>query len=115
MGEQEGEYLLTVQETNAQGCVGKPAEMRIKVVSFLPPNVITPNGDGKNDTWFLDYIENFPAHKVQIFDRAGKEVYQSNAYKNDWDAKNLPIDVYFYYLTLHPRIKPIKGTITVLR
>ncbi len=113
--EQEGEYLLTVQETNAQGCVGKPAEMRIKVVPFLPPNVITPNGDGKNDTWFLDYIANFPAHRVQIFDRAGKEVYQSNAYKNDWDAKNLPTDAYFYYLTLHPKIKPFKGTITVLR
>jgi gliding motility-associated-like protein len=113
--EQEGEYLLTVQETNAQGCVGKPSEMRIKVVPFLPPNVITPNGDGKNDTWFLDYIENFSAHKVQIIDRTGKEVYRSTVYKNDWDATGLPADVYFYYLTLHPRIKPMKGTITVIR
>lgn len=113
--EQEGEYLLTVQETNSSGCVGKPAEMHIKVVPFLPPNVITPNGDGKNDTWFLAYIENFPAHKVQIFDRAGKLVHQSTAYKNDWDASGLPADVYFYYLTLHPNIKPFKGAITVIR
>lgn len=113
--EQEGEYLLTAQETNAFGCVGKPAEMRIKVVPFLPPNVITPNGDGKNDTWFLEYIENFPTHKIQIFDRAGKLVHQSTAYQNDWDASGLPADVYFYSLTLHPNIKPFKGTITVIR
>ena len=44
---------------------------------------ITPNGDGKNDSWIIDNIELFPENKVQIFNRWGNQVWSGDNYDND--------------------------------
>ena len=85
----------------------------------LISNVLTPNGDGKNDTWYVDGIERFPDSKVVIFDQYGTTVYESESYMNDWEATNngskLPNGTYFYILTFKNFPDFIyKGTITVL-
>lgn len=64
---------------------------------------ITPNGDGINDTWFIDNIEDNPNTTIRVFNRWGAEVFFSNNYKNDWDghfknSKNdLPASGAYYY------------------
>ncbi len=46
---------------------------------------ITPNGDGKNDTWIIEGIEQYPNAKVSVYNRWGEVVFsKSFGYKNDW-------------------------------
>ena len=46
---------------------------------------ITPNGDGKNDTWIIDGIAQYPNANISVFNRWGEEVFTAkNGYNNDW-------------------------------
>ncbi len=65
---------------------------------FIVPNVITPNGDGKNDEFFITGLEK--GTKLTIFNRWGDVVFTTNNYNNDWGGKNLTEGVYFYVLDL---------------
>jgi len=57
------------------------------------PNLITPNGDGKNDVFEIRNISLFPDATLSIFNRWGEEVYSTANYQNDWKDKD---GVYFY-------------------
>ncbi|MEI7661574.1 MAG: choice-of-anchor L domain-containing protein [Bacteroidota bacterium] len=67
-------------------------------------NVITPNGDGTNDTWIIDCIGQFPNNKILIFNRWGEEVADFQNYNNSsviWKGTNkkgdpLPDGTYFF-------------------
>ncbi len=55
-------------------------------VSFVFPNIITPNLDGIND--FFE-IENLPENtEVIILNRWGNVVFSSMNYQNNWDGKD---------------------------
>lgn len=65
------------------------------------PNVITPNGDGKNDVFTIDGLELHPNHTLSIFNRWGNEVYRSKGvYKNDWNGNGLNEGTYYYLLKI---------------
>jgi gliding motility-associated-like protein/uncharacterized repeat protein (TIGR01451 family) len=65
------------------------------------PNVITPNGDGKNDVFRIDGLELHPDNTLSIFNRWGSEVYRSNgSYKNDWNGNGLNEGTYYYLLKI---------------
>lgn len=61
------------------------------------PNLITPNGDGKNDLYLIDSLP--PNSKVSFFNRWGNQIYTTNNYQNDWDGtfngNLLPTGTYF--------------------
>ena len=71
-------------------------------------NVITPNGDGTNDGWFIDGIEKFPDNTVLIFNRWGDKVKSFEHYNNSsqiWKGDNfkyepLPDGTYYYIITI---------------
>ena len=46
-------------------------------------NGISTNGDGTNDSFIIENIEDFPDNRVQIFNRWGIEVYDREGYLND--------------------------------
>ena len=80
-------YIVTA--TSDSGCV---ANDRVnitvvpKYVTFIP-NVFTPNSDGAND--FFEVFGNKEAWKqfeVQVFDRWGEKVYESNDMNFKWDG-----------------------------
>ncbi|MFN8241263.1 MAG: gliding motility-associated C-terminal domain-containing protein [Bacteroidales bacterium] len=84
------------------------------------PKVITPNGDGKNDTWMIKNIEYYPGAEVLVFNRWGKLIYQAkNISANPWDGKFkgklVPTDSYHYILYMNDGTKPRTGDITVIR
>jgi gliding motility-associated-like protein len=72
------------------------------------PQIITPDGDGKNDTWKINYKSSYPRVKVQIYNRWGNLVYESQPYEDDWDGKpsvfqalgknELPTGTYYYVI-----------------
>lgn len=64
----------------------------LSVNTFIP-NVITPNDDGKNDTFEIRSLKN---PELSIFNRWGKLVYYSESYDNSWSAQGLTGGVYYY-------------------
>jgi gliding motility-associated-like protein/uncharacterized repeat protein (TIGR01451 family) len=91
---------------------------------FIPEG-ISPNKDGKNDLWEIIGLEQFPNHKVMIFNRWGNKVFEASPYLNNWDGTNmfgvtvggrdLPVGTYFYILEPGDGEKPIKGYIYLSR
>jgi gliding motility-associated-like protein len=88
----------------------------------LIPNVISPNGDGKNDYWRLDFIDvYFKNAEIEIFNRWGESIFRSTGYSNAWDGtyrgEPLPVGAYYYTMDLKDPNKPgiIKGNITILK
>lgn len=79
------------------------------------PNIITPNGDGKNDAFVIADLELNAVNPIMIYNRWGKLVYQSKAYRNDWTAAGLPPGSYFYILQHQRTDKQYKGWIEVTR
>lgn len=84
------------------------------------PNIITPNGDGLNDIFTVQYAEFFPGAALAIFNRWGQEVFSSTSYdqyqsqNKGWDPEDLPGGVYFYELKL-PSIDKIEtGNLTII-
>lgn len=45
-------------------------------------NAVTPNGDGKNDIFYLEGIECYQNNKVEIYNRFGSKVYETVNYDN---------------------------------
>ena len=73
-------------------------------VVFIP-NVVTPNGDGKNDEYIIKYIDEFPDATFSVFDRYGKLIFTTkNSVEKSWDGqfhgRPLPSGTYWYFLDL---------------
>lgn len=62
-----------------------------KPLSF--PNLISVNQDNKNDVFEIKNLEFHPPAEIQIFNRWGKQVFQSSHYQNDWAGEE---GIYFY-------------------
>ena len=111
-------YYVTV--TSDEGCTSIDSIIVTVIPTIHFPDGITPNGDGKNDTWVIDYINEYPNHVVEIYNRWGELLYRSTNYQNDWDGtyngENLPVGTYYYVIELNDdKTKPFTGPITVLR
>ncbi len=94
----------------------KIKETEIDFSKFTPHNAFTPNGDGKNAYYALDNLPNenctYSFRSFVVYNRWGKEVYQTNDKNFKWRAENLPNGLYYYYLDYNQ--KKYKGNITVL-
>jgi gliding motility-associated-like protein len=85
-------------------------------IPLLFPNVITPNGDGKNDRFEISNLNYYPEHELRIFNRWGREVFYDSDYRNEWPQENLPAGTYFFHLrTNNAGEEHFKGWIELLR
>lgn len=86
------------------------------------PTMFSPNGDGVNERWLIEGIEEYPNNSIHIYDRWGQEVFQSRSYSTTkaWDGTVksgvVTEGVFFYVLELNDsKNKQYKGSITVIR
>lgn len=112
---------FTVVVTNALGCQTTQT-IALNVSTIYPlvtSNIITPNGDGKNDTWIIKNIDYYPASTVKVVDKAGKVVFTTTNYLNDWagtyNGQPLTQGSYYYVIDLGPGAPKYTGYITILR
>jgi gliding motility-associated-like protein len=112
-------YTLVV--TSINGCTSSDS---VKIVvepryEFVISTVITPNGDGFNDKWFIKNLEFYPTNEVVIFNRYGQKVFGMTGYDNSWDGtfggSAVPDGTYYYVLKFGDNDKSFNGAITVLR
>lgn len=65
-------------------------------------NGFSPNGDGKNDFFKIDGLEQYPEHELKIFNGSGNMVFRTSHYLSDWGGSwgqnNLPDGTYYYLL-----------------
>lgn len=113
-------YLLTV--TDNHSCVSTDSVLitvRLLEFSGFVSNLFTPNGDGINDTWFINDIQNYPDNEVFIYNIYGNLVYTKKGYTNDWqgtyNGSELPDGTYFYVLRFVDSGKINKGSVDILR
>ena len=74
---------------------------------------LSPNGDGINDFWIIDGLEESPNNSVRVFNRYGQKVFEKINYTNEFrgiantgtlitnQGTGLPEGVYFYLVTLN--------------
>ena len=119
-------YILKVTDIN--GCfvfdtVIVNVEEDFKVIES---NIITPNGDGYNDRWYIENIGSYTNAEVSIFNRWGQKIWSTTAYNNSfgWDGTyqnnggQVPDGGYYYVIKIpmpNNQEKVYKGTINVLR
>lgn len=82
----------------------------------------TPNGDGVNDTWQLNWNLKVDSFSIKVFNRWGEEVYTSTNSEFIWDGKNKkqkPVDMGTYFFTVsfyYLRDKEkVNGSVTLIR
>ncbi|EHQ41359.1 gliding motility-associated C-terminal domain-containing protein [Myroides odoratus] len=51
-------------------------------------NLVTVNGDGKNDYFIIENIQNYPNNKVEIFNRWGARVFETTGYDPKGDGSS---------------------------
>lgn len=94
-----GEYKIFVKsQTNSCTAVGEAVILNI-------PNVITPDGDGRNDDFEIKFISHFPGAELSVFDRYGKLLFNSdnlyeNKWKGDYSGRTVSTGTYWYHLQL---------------
>ncbi len=82
-------------------------------------NVITPNGDGYNDTFKIPCLDsgNYNDNSLTIINQWGDEVFSASPYLNNWQGtfqqNKLPVGTYFYILELGDAARPIQGFIVI--
>lgn len=79
------------------------------------PNIFTPNGDDKNQFFEIAHLDLCQNNTLVIYNRWGKQVYQSQSYQNNWEAAGLAEGTYYYVLYLERESKHIKGWVNVVR
>jgi len=112
-----GTYTLALTDMN--GC-SKNLAILVEDSSCQPVIIhdgISPNGDGINDVWIIEGIQDYPKNKVQVFDKWGDMVFEKENYNNDWGGtgKNglLADGTYFYLVKLNsPNVPGGKDNLT---
>lgn len=82
--------------------------------AIIIPNIITPNGDGSNDIFQL----NFPYENVVIYNRWGQSLFESNNNESYWNGgttsgNKVPDGTYYYVITT--KKETYKGFVQVIR
>lgn len=111
-----------VEVTDENGCKGidscyvyakDPNEAGPKTM-----NVITPNGDGRNDALNLKNLTGIDACRFTVINRWGKTVYQVDNYTNDWTgytSGGQPLPDGTYYVILQRDDEVIyRGAVTII-
>ncbi len=114
-----GEYPVWV--TDAKGCRSYAIlELELGHMTYSIPNAFTPNGDGINETWLIAVLDNKPEALVQVYDRTGRLLFESQGPYTAWDGRDLegnplPMGSYFYLIRVNPGDRPVTGTVTIIR
>jgi gliding motility-associated-like protein len=119
-----GRYTVTVTDT-----LGCSSSQDVDILSEINVyNGVSPNGDGYNDIFHIDCIQNFPNNIVYIYNRAGQLVYVDEGYDNSTiyfegignkgiylSGNEVPDGTYYYVVDKRNGSEPVAGYLELLR
>ena len=119
-----GSYRIVITQTT--GC-GVSQEFLFEIEEEMDPfpnvaaipNLISPNGDGINDTWIIptEYVSGTNT-EVLIMDSYGNTSLKTTDYQNDWPINELifkSVNPVYYYVITTTNNKTKKGSITIVK
>jgi gliding motility-associated-like protein len=90
---------------------------------FVIPGGFSPNGDGINESFVIEGLDNYPNNTLTIYNRWGDIVFTASPYMNDWSGqaegkRTISGDVvvtgtYFYVLDLGDGSEMLNGSIEI--
>jgi gliding motility-associated-like protein len=120
--EAEGSFQVTLEVTSTLNCKNSDTQsLEVKPDAGLSEtdikNVVTANGDTKNDMLYIVNIEKYPSNEVILVDRWGAEIYRKKGYTNEWDLRKgdqyIPAGNYVCIVKFNGKI--VSRTVTVLK
>ena len=112
-------YTLTATDVN--GCQGFATLLVLSqhcVDKKLIPNIFTPNGDNRNDLFYIPYICSEESYSLLIYDRWGNLQFSAAQRNHAWDGKtskgaDAPDGTYFFIVKVNSNT--YKGFVQLIR
>lgn len=118
------EYVFTDENGRSINC-SFMVEVKIRELAVEASDLLSPNGDGINDNWIIEGLQNFPDNEVIIVDQWGSLIFKTKGYNNQdivWDGRNrqgdlVPKGTYFYFINVRTQSdsQEKKGFIEIVR
>ncbi|PLW94993.1 MAG: hypothetical protein C0592_01145 [Marinilabiliales bacterium] len=111
----DGLFTVWLYVESANGCRDS-AYVNVEILAepyFY--NIITPNGDGRNDTYTVENGERLH-NQLTVFNRWGKKIFEAIDYDNSWDGGDFADGTYYViYLYGNELENEYHGTVTIIR
>ncbi|WP_182123891.1 T9SS type B sorting domain-containing protein [Tenacibaculum pelagium] len=118
---QTRDYHIVVKDSRGDGCIVEEITEGVYVTIKIP-NIFTPDGDGTNDYWYPEEVEDYHNIRVFIYDRYARKIQNFEGVQQGWDGlydgKPLPSGDYWYtvyYNELSGEEKKVMGHFTLYR
>ena len=120
-----GDYVVTV--TDVRGCSAVVGNIIVRdgSVDCLEERiVITPDGNGSNDEFIINCIEELQDTHLEVYNRWGQLVFETDNYDNTWEGTSqngelLPEGPYFFVLDYRDNgsgnMTQFRGSLTILK
>ncbi len=113
------DIMYTVTVTSDKGCIASDQVFVKLLKAPVIPNVFTPNRDGRNDTWVIEYLDTYPGCIVEVFNRYGQIIFRSVGYSRPWDGtyngKEVPAGTYYYIVDPKNGRQRMAGFVDIVR
>lgn len=118
----EGTTTYTLTATQNGCTLTDQATVFVELLIDIP-NSFSPNGDGANDTWIIEGVEQYPNASLKVYSRWGQPVFETVGYSElkAWDGtdkrgKPVADGVYYYVFDLRDsQTEEFKGSLTIVR
>ena len=86
----EGTYKVNLKVVRGDSEVGSSRQIEVfGAPKLVLPNVFSPNGDGQNDFFTIDFKEskNIESYTLRVFTLDGEKVFQSHSDQIEWNGE----------------------------
>ena len=115
---QPGDYSVSVKDGNDCWATSNTVTVSNQLECIEMPNSFTPNGDGMNDNWNLDFTM-YNSVSLEVYSKWGKIVWTSDALTISWDGtfngNPLPAGTYYYIIDINNGEITQNGPVTIVR
>jgi gliding motility-associated-like protein len=80
---------MNLQLVDANGCTIDTLITLVDPDELKLYTALSPNGDGFNDTYVIDGVQDCPDNQFKVFNRWGNLVYEKDSYLNEWYGQDM--------------------------
>lgn len=112
-----GYYVINLEQEECTETGTVTIQFRPEYCELIIPNIMSPNGDGRNDTFNVTSIGRFPGSTCHIYNRWGNLVFEDLDYDGTWKAMDIPDGVYYYIVGVNKNtgMELFSGDLTIVR